>query len=65
MNILCRLLTELIKLSDSGVAFGKNCCYTLLYGGEVPRAGNCLFDALAIALGGLESGSQVASPAHT
>lgn len=57
-----RLLAELTKLSEYGVALsGESCCYTLQYGGEVARAGNCLFDALAIALGTSESGSQVRS----
>ena len=55
-----RLLAELTKLSEYGVALsGGRCCYTLQYGGEVARAGNCLFDALAIALGTSESGSEV------
>lgn len=60
-----RLLAELTKLSEYGVALsGGSCCYTLQYGGEVARAGNCLFDALAIALGTSESGSEVCGYKH-
>ena len=62
----CRLFEELHKLQTLGVALqGRQgqCCYELHYGGEVDRAGNCLFDAVAVALGGgagsLLTGTQV------
>ena len=32
---------------------------TLQYGGEVPRDGNCLFQALAVAMGSFETASEV------
>ncbi len=59
-----RLFEELSKLQTLGVALpgcssGSTRCYTLRYGGEVPQDGNCLFEALALALGGLETGAQV------
>lgn len=63
MGCWCRLFEELSKLQTLGVTLpscsGSTCCYTLRYGGEVPQDGNCLFEALALALGGLETGAQV------
>ena len=59
---LCRLFEVLSKLQSHGVALpgahGPR-YYTLRYGGEVPQDGSCLFQALALAMGGLQSGSEV------
>ena len=64
---LCRLFEVLSKLQSHGVALpgphGPR-LYTLRYGGEVPQDGNCLFQALALALGGLQSASEVRCYLH-
>lgn len=54
----CSLLTELTKLSEAGVALASR-VYSLEYGGEVSRHGNCLFEALAVAMGSFETASEV------
>ena len=64
---VARLREELARLSSHGVRIGAgedSAAYTLRWGGEVAHDGNCLFEAIAAALGTGEPAAAVRRGGH-